>query len=306
MDNNTTEEPKMKEVKQSSKDIYNKNIIRLNDNEPIKNYNFLKKIDVVLSKISHLKPNSQRTYIISIVSTLKNMKGYEKEFKIYFDMMMKMNQELKTTNIKSETQEANWINQDEVKQIYESIKEKAVPLFSLKKINSKQWDEILDYIVLSLYVLLPPRRNMDYIKMKYIKNLKNLQDKTDYKEFNYFIKDNHLFMFFNYKTSGTYQTQEVMVPSELYNLLMKYIKIHPNRKSSEFFLLVNNKGEPMNASNCITRILNKIFKKKIGVSMLRHIYVSDKFGDKEKEIQKTAEAMATSTSQLSSNYIKFD
>jgi len=306
MDNNTNEEPKIKEVKQSSKDIYNKNIIRLNDGEPIKNYNFLKKIDVVLSKISHLKPNSQRTYIISIVSTLKNMKGFEKEFKIYFDMMMKMNQDLKTTNIKSDTQSEQWISQAEVLKIYDDVKAKAEPLFSLKKITSKQWDEILDYVVLSLYVLLEPRRNMDYIKMKVIKNIKNVQDKQDLKDFNYFVRDSHLFMFYNYKTSGTYNVQEVPIKPDLYNLLIKYLKIHPDRKQSDFFLLVNNKGENLTASNCITRILNKIFKKKIGSSMLRHIYVSDKFGNKEKELQQTATNMATSASQLSSNYIKFD
>ena len=307
MDNNINiEESKTKQTKQSTKDIYEKNLIRLNDGAPIKNYNFLKKTDVILSKIDHLKDNSRRTYIISIVSTLKHLKGFEKQYKFYYDLMMQMNQDLKTTNVKSQTQEANWISQDEVKQIYETIKAKAEPLFSLKKIGSKQWDEILDYVVLSLYVLLPPRRNMDYLKMKYIKNIKNIQDKEDYKEYNYFIKDSHLFIFFFYKTSGTYQTQEIQVPIDLYNLLMKYIKIHPDKKQSEFFLLVNNKGESMTSSNCITRILNKIFKKKIGVSMLRSIYLTDKFGDKEKEIQQTAKDMGTSSNMVSNNYVKFN
>lgn len=311
MDNNNTEnitndEPKTKQTKQSTKDIYENNLRRLNGGEPIKNYNFLKKTDVILSKIDHLKDNSRRTYIISIVSTLKGLKGFEKQYKFYYDLMMQMNQDLKTTNVKSDTQEANWISQDEVKQIYESIKEKAEPLFNLKKLTSKQWDEMLDYVVLSLYVLLPPRRNMDFIRMKYLKTMKGIQDKEDYKEYNYFIKESHLFMFFNYKTSGTYQTQEVQVPTDLYNILMKYIKIHPDRKQSEFFLLVNSKGEPMGASNCITRILNKIFKKKIGVSMLRSIFLTDKFGDKEKEIQQTAKDMGTSSNMVSNNYVKFN
>jgi hypothetical protein len=307
MDNNiTNEEPKTKEVKKSTKDIYEKNLIRLNDGAPIKNYNFLKKTDVVLSKIDHLKDNSRRTYIISIVSTLKHLKGFEKIYKFYYDLMMQMNQDLKVNNSKSQTQSEQWIDQAEVLKIYDEVKAKAEPLLSLKKIGSKQWLEILDYIVLSLYVMIPPRRNADYLKMKYIKNIKNIQDKEDYKEYNYFIKDSHLFMFFNYKTSGTYQTQEVPVPSDLYNLLMKYIKIHPQRKSPEFFLLVNDKGEPFGNSNCITRILNKIFKKKIGVSMLRSVYLTDKFGNKEKEMQQTATDMGTSTNMISNNYVKFN
>jgi hypothetical protein len=220
--------------------------------------------------------------------------------------MMQMNQDLKVNNSKSQTQSEQWINQAEVLKIYEEVKAKAEPLLSLKKIGSKQWDEILDYIVLSLYVMIAPRRNADYLKMKYIKNIKSIQDKEDYKEYNYFIKDSHLFIFFNFKTSNTYKTQEVPVPPDLYNLLMKYIKIHPDRKQNEFFLLVNSKGEPMTASNCITRILNKIFKKKIGVSMLRSIYLTDKFGDKEKDIKQTATDMGTSSNMISNNYIKFD
>ena len=32
-----------REITQTSKDIYSKNLVRLNDGEPIKNYNFLKK-----------------------------------------------------------------------------------------------------------------------------------------------------------------------------------------------------------------------------------------------------------------------
>jgi hypothetical protein len=147
---------------------------------------------------------------------------------------------------------------------------------------------------------------MDYIKCKYVKNIKTIQDKEDYKDFNYFIKDSKLFMFYNYKTSGTYQTQEVQIPNDLYNLLIKYIKIHPDKKQSEFFLLVNNKGENLTASNCITRILNKIFKKKIGVSMLRSIYLTDKFGPREAEIKKTAEEMGTSSNMVSNNYVKFN
>ena len=78
-----------REISETSKNIYSKNIIRLNDGEPVKNYNFLKKNEIIMSKINHLKPNSQRTYLISIVSTLKGLKGFDKEFKYYYDKMMK-------------------------------------------------------------------------------------------------------------------------------------------------------------------------------------------------------------------------
>ena len=89
-----------REITQTSKDIYSKNLIRLNDNEPIKNYNFLKKTDDILKKIEHLKPNSRRTYLISIVSTLKSKPELQKIYKFYYDKMMELNKDLKVNNTK--------------------------------------------------------------------------------------------------------------------------------------------------------------------------------------------------------------
>jgi hypothetical protein len=294
-------------LSETSKNIYSKNIIRLNDGEPIKNYNFLKKTDVIISKIEHLKPNSQRTYLISIVSTLKGLKGFEKEFKIYYNKMMELNNELKVNNTKSETQEANWISQEEVLKIYHNLADKVLPLLKLKvnkKINEKEWDDILDFVVLSLYVLQQPRRLKDYQLMKVIKSTKDLTE--DYKDFNYYLPTNNKFLFYNFKTSHTYQLQEIDVSDELQNILLQYLKIHPLRKDKNFFLLVNIKGEELKQVNSITRILNKIFNKKISVSMLRNIYLTDKFKTPMEELKETATNMGTSSSTISNNYIKMD
>jgi hypothetical protein len=296
-----------REISETSKNIYSKNIIRLNDGEPVKNYNFLKKNEIIMSKINHLKPNSQRTYLISIVSTIKGLKGFDKEFKYYYDKMMELNKELKVNNEKSETQQANWINQDEVLKIYHSLAEKAIPLLKLKgnkKINQKEWDDILDFVVLSLYVNAEPRRNKDYQLMKVVKKAKDLGD--DYKEFNYYLPSNAKFLFYNFKTAGTYNLQEIPVNGELENILLQYLNIHPLKKEKSFFLLVNYNGEELKQVNSITRILNRIFNKKIGVSMLRNIYLTDKFKTPMEELKETANNMGTSSNTIQNNYIKMD
>jgi len=296
-----------REISETSKNIYSKNIIRLNDSEPVKNYNFLKKNEIIMSKINHLKPNSQRTYLISIVSTLKGLKGFDKEFKYYYDKMMELNKELKVNNEKSETQQANWINQDEVLKIYHSLAEKVLPLLKLKgnkKINQKEWDDILDFVVLSLYVNAEPRRNKDYQLMKVVKKAKDLGD--DYKEFNYYLPSNAKFLFYNFKTAGTYNLQEIPVNGELENILLQYLNIHPLKKEKSFFLLVNYNGEELKQVNSITRILNRIFNKKIGVSMLRNIYLTDKFKTPMEELKETANNMGTSSNTIQNNYIKMD
>jgi hypothetical protein len=291
-------------ISDTSKDIYSKNLIRLNDGEPIKNYNFLKKVDTILSKIEHLKPNSRRTYLISIVSTLKKIPELQKIYKIYYDKMMELNKDLKVNNEKSETQKENWISQEEVLKIFNEYQLKYEPLLKLKKVNAKQWDDILDFVVLSLYVLNEPRRNKDYQLMKVVKTNKDLDD--DYKKFNYYLPPDAKFCFFNYKTGHTYHLQEIPVNKKLQSILLQYLKLHPHKKTKNYFLLVDYEGHPLEQVNDITRILNHIFKKKIGVSMLRNIYLTDKFQKPMEILKDTAHNMGTSSGTIQNNYIKID
>lgn len=293
-----------REITQTSKDIYSKNVLRLNDGSPIKNYNFLKKCETIMNKINHLKPNSQRTYLISIVSTIKGLKGLEKEFKFYYDKMMELNKDLKNNNTKSEAQTENWISQEKVKEIFNEYTKKVEPLFKLKKINEKEYYDILDYVVLSLYVLNEPRRNKDYQLMKVLKTTKDFND--DYKNFNYYMPTTRKFLFYNYKTKGTYNLQEISVNETLQDILLQYLKIHPLKKEKNYFLLVDYNGEELKQVNSITRILNKIFDKKIGVSMLRNIYLTDKFKIPMEELKNTASNMGTSSNTIQTNYIKID
>jgi hypothetical protein len=58
--------------------------------------------------------------------------------------------------------------------------------------------------------------------------------------------------------------------------------------------LVYQDGRPLESVNAITRILNRIFGKSVGATMLRHIYLSSKY-DVE-EMNKDAEIMAHSSS----------
>ena len=92
----------------------------------------------------------------------------------------------------------------------------------------------------------------------------------------------------------------------LEKILLLYLKLHPLRKEKNFFLLVDFDGEELKQVNSITRILNRIFNKKIGVSMLRNIYLTDKFKKPLEILKETAENMGTSSNTIQNNYIKLD
>jgi hypothetical protein len=68
---------------------------------------------------------------------------------------------------------------------------------------------------------------------------------------------------------------------------------------------VASDGEPIVAVNAITRVLNKVFGKKVGSSLLRHIYLSSKYGDTLAEMKKDSAAMGHSL-EVQKTYIKND
>lgn len=160
---------------------------------------------------------------------------------------------------KTDVQADNWISQEEVMQIYRQLEKDTKHLFNKPDLTMSELQTLQNYVILSVYTLIPPRRLMDYTAFK----LRNVNFLTD----NY-MKGNN-FVFNNYKTKNKYGTQEVKIPVRLRNILQKWAKKHSND-----FLLFSEKGTPLPVSR-LTQKLNKIFGKNISVNMLRHIFISD-------------------------------
>jgi hypothetical protein len=291
-------------VTDSTKKLYLRNLRILNGNKEVINLDFLKDIDYILAKLEKYKPTTKRTYMISIVSCLKGNTHFKKEFDIYYALMMELNGELKNRTDKSETQVKNWMDQSEIQNVYDEIKNKVEPLFKKKSIDEREWEAILSFFILSLYTLQPPRRNKDYQLCKITKKYNESMSP----EFNYLDLATNQFIFNNYKTKGSYGSVKQEIPIELQKVIKMYLKFYPNFKTeiktTNPFLLIHFDNSCFSQSNIITRILNKIFGKNIGASMLRNIYLTSKYSDKEREMNNDAKAMGTSTATMQSNYIK--
>ncbi len=63
-------------------------------------------------------------------------------------------------------------------------------------------------------------------------------------------------------------------------------------------------GKAIDTSTEMTRTLNKIFGKKIGSSLLRNIFLTDKYKDTKEELEEDVKAMGTSSNTATTNYIK--
>ena len=111
------------------------------------------------------------------------------------------------------------------------------------------------------------------------------------------------FIFNNYKTAKKYNKQEVEINEELFQILNSYIKTM-KLKDGDFILNDLKTNQPFKNSNAITLLLNRIFRKKIGASMLRKLYLTHKYGDQVEELKNDMKAMGSSVEVANNNYIK--
>jgi hypothetical protein len=302
---------KEKNISQSSINLYLRNLEKLNDDTPLKNFNFLSSPETIIKKLSNYKPNTYRGYIIAICSALHlfNNKKIQKLYNEYYELLMKINKELKEKEKEQEktpTQKQNWIEWKEVENKHEELKNKVNEFKESKEINSHKYNVLLEYLILSLYYYIAPKRNQDWTLMMIV--FKN--DPSLSSNFNYLSYDENKFIFNKYKTSKTNGELIENIPEKLNEVLKIYYKFHPLLKGKKIIkttnidFLVYSDGKNLSSINSITRILNKIFNKKIGSSMLRHVYLTSKFGDTVKEMKETAEVMGHSVTVAMDNYIK--
>ena len=293
------------DISASSKKLYTFNLTKLNGGKECKNLNFLAKPEMV-EKLSTLNPNTKRTYIIAIVSSLKDRPEpkYKKSYAKFYEMLVNINKELKTNNTKSEKQTENWISQDAVQSKCDSLMEIISKVEGKRKLSEGEYKELLDAVILGLYCLQAPRRNKDYTDMLIVKSV------PDDKATNYLDTKGMKWVFNNFKTEKTYKQQVIDIPDELQRLLKVYFKFHPKSKEIKngepVHFLTTYGGKAIDNSTEMTRALNKIFGKKVGSSLLRNIYLTSKYGDKAKELKEDAADMATSVDTIQHHYIKTD
>jgi hypothetical protein len=245
--------------------------------------------DKILEYLKELKPNQRKTILSGLVvisdkpkyrsAMLEDIKDYSKEI---------------NKQEKSVAQEANWIDQNELNEVFNHVKSTATALYKKSKLTMSDLQEIQNYIILCLMsgVYIPPRRNLDYTEMK----IKNVDKDTD----NYLEKNSLVFN--TYKTAKFYGEQRIEIPKELKSILTKWIKINDSD-----YLLFDINGSKLTSVK-LTQRLNKIFGKHAGANLLRHLFLTEKFGDtikKNNEIAESMEDMGSSASQLKV-YVKND
>jgi integrase len=321
---------------------YEDNLIKLwkvlnpkRENEPDElNLDFLKDVKKIKETLTgnnwgikndkSISNNTIKNYLNAIIAVLK-LSDKKNDLDDYIEYRNELQEDYNdgvNSHKKSQKQTENWITMDEwtdvLKKMKLNIKNNNLwdkDYSSLGESNHKRGSTKLErdylslqnFILMSLYRYLPPVRN-DYEKMPVItqKEYRQLSE-DDKKETNYLVKkmsDNTLYFVMNeYKTKKKYGEKKINIPPNLAKLLRKWLKIN---KSA--YLFVDTKGTPL-SSNKITKYLTSVFKehtgKNVSSTLLRHIYLSAKYGDTLKEMEKDADIMGHSV-DMQKDYIKKD
>jgi len=297
-----------RKVAESTSTQYLQTLFKLNGSKPFNNLAWTKKyedVQKIIDTYSESTRGNQYMVLCSALSIFQDKATYKAAYNFWKDKMMEARKEQKAKPVheKSEKQEENWLTWEEVDKKKSELKEACSSFLSNKHITVAQFDKLQQYLVLCLYTDIQPRRNQDYLEMYVVKKL----SKEYPKEHNYYDMATHRFIFNKYKTAKKWGEQIEAVPEQLQQAIRCYLTHHPlaKGKTKEFKLLVKPDGTPLNTVNSITRILNKIFGKKVGSSMLRHIYLSGKYGNTLKEMEADATAMGHSTA-VQKEYVKYD
>jgi len=279
---------------------YVRRLMRINKGK-FTNIKFLRDVDSIMENISNLSPSSQESYIAMIISIMNKYqaKANDKARLQYVSILKDPSKYFvkRERNVLTPNQEKNWLEKDEMKKMIEEVENKGIKASRKRKnITTKDYDDIVNYFIISLYTKIPPRRNKDYYSMK-----------INSDEGNTYMTDTNEFIYRDYKTSGKYGEQKISLKE--YPEMDKVMKVYMNKRveNDEGYLITKHDGGYLKQTNDMTRRLNKIFGgKKISSTALRNLYVKDKYNDVNKEMVDDAMKMGHSIGTQQTRYIKKD
>ena len=239
--------------------------------------------------IKHLQdtPFSKRKTILAALVVLTGDTDYNK-------LMMSDQKEYVAEQLeqKKDGKFADMLPYTEVEAVLKKYAQEAKPLIKKAAPSMADLQKIQNFIILALTtgIYHEPRRSSDWI-MK-------TRD-YDAEKDNYIDLKRKVFVFNHFKTVKKMGAQTIAIDPSLLKILKKWIDINGSD-----YLLFNNRGNALQASELAHR-LNGIFGKNISTSMLRHIFLTHKFGNINlKDLTETAEAMGQTNIATTIGYVK--
>lgn len=244
----------------------------------------------ILNHLETTEPNKRKTILSALVVICKDPKPYRT---LMLTDIKDYNKEVNAQE-KSDEQKENWIEQEQLQSVYETLKKEADYLYKKGNLTGSELQKIQNFVIVALFHLTPPRRAKDYCDFK----ISSIDREND----NFFDEKANELSFASYKTAKFYGVQKVKIDKVLKAILKKWIGVNPTE-----WLLFDTNNQKLSPVKLNQR-LNKIFGSEKGMSInaLRHSFLSNKYQDSIKMNENMAadmEKMGSSLAQ-SKTYIQ--
>lgn len=209
----------------------------------------------------------------------------------------------------TEKQQARWLTWQKIVGLRRLLARKVrlSQAYKRAKLNSKDFKLISQYFILCLYTMTSPVRN-DWALVTFhsVKGFENIGHRDN----NYLVqrKSGYQVYWNQYKTSKKYKEVVLDIPKNLEKIIRKHIKYLKKWFPDNNRLLLNSRFEPMSRIS-LTKFLQSMFfsyfRKKIGTSHIRTIFLSHKYSHKADEERKNvAREMLHSEETQQKFYVK--
>lgn len=209
-------------------------------------------------------PSSQKLYL----SAIKNAdpEGFPKALQEKLNALYAEQTKNESKQILTEKQEENFVPWTEIQAVHRRLAEMV-----------KSYPEWKQYLVVSLYTLTPPVR-ADYGAME----VHTRRDKTR-TENELIWNSKPVFVFRKYKTAKTYGVVELPVPTPLVEVLREWFAL---RGGVPQYLLGDEPMTPNAFAVYVARVFKMYTGKEVGVSLLRHSYITHVYPTLRSLVQK--------------------
>jgi len=246
--------------------------------EPLSMHNF-ENSECILRHLADIPFNKRKSVLSALVVLTGNPRYSElmmSDIKEYNDNLLKQERTGKFAE--------NMIPFTDVEAIVKAHEKEAKTLYKINNPSMTDVQKIQNYILLCCCsgVYQAPRRSADW-HMKF----RNYDAEND----NYCDMKRKVFVFNVFKTKKDKGQQVIPIEPALLKIIKKWISYLPDDIDYLFFD-AKKKGL---APSQITHRLNGVFGKNVSTSMLRHIYLTHKFGNVNlADLTETAQAMGNS------------
>ncbi len=278
------------------------------------NFDFLDDPENVMGKIEELHYTTQRNFlnaIIVLLMALNSDEKYDKLLKEYGDLRDDFNNKYDEENksgIISDKQSKNFAT---IEEVYEMINKMGAELKPIKKkkkddITKKEMNLLQAYVLFSIYSKYPMRNDVSEMEAISKRDYNKLKEE-DKKSKNYLVvhKNGMFFVLNKYKTSKKYEELKIEIDDPQVKKLLRYFI----RINGMGVLFKSSTGKPLTRieiSKTLLKYSQKYMKKNQAISstLMRKIYLSSKYGDMKKELEKDNQIMGHSKEVALDTYVK--